>query len=526
MDLSSARAREFEEHLPRRKLVILETKIERLDGDKVKFDITIAAAEVDEAIDAVYAEVKKQATIPGFRPGKAPRTVLEHTYGAEYFTATATVNLIEKHSPEVVDGNDYIPLSDYDYDAEDSVEPGKDYSYSFTIQVKPILELTSADPVKVQLLKVDATDEEIDEQIDLLRSYYIDLEQVTDRPVGDDDIVAYSQVCYVDGAEIEDGKQERTTYIVGGTGSNEEFDEEFKGLNVGDVKEIETTAGKLGISDEKYPGAVTAKIEVLEITEKVIPELTDEWVQENCDADNIEALREQVGESITSNKSQNLDRDKSVACLDELTSRLVGEVPDFLKAEETNRALQNFYNTLQQQGFTLDQYLEAVGESVDEFYGSMQQQGEILAKQDLALDALARALDIEVTEEDIDEAFAGSGADDPDALREQWESEYRMATLREEILRDKAAKRLYADAEVEFVDELPEKEEEPAEEEADEADDAAAQAVEAEVDAASEAAEAEVVADAEETEPEAGTEAAEETEPEAVDETASEAEAE
>ena len=495
--------REFEEHLPRRKLVILETKIERLDDDKVKFDITIEAAEVDEAIDAVYAEAKKSAMIPGFRPGKAPRTVLEHTYGAEYFTTTATVNLIEKHSPEVVDGNDMIPLGDYDYDADDVVEAGKDYAYSFTIQVKPELELTSADPVKVQLLRTEATEEEIDQQIELLRSYYIDLNPVTDRPVQDNDIVIYSQVCSKDGEEIEEGKEDRSTYIVGGSGSTEEFDEQVKGMSIGDTKEFEMPANKLKLG-YKYSGPITAKVTVEEITEKVIPELTDEWVKENCDVEDIAALREQVGDSITSSKSQNLERDKSIACLEELTSRLVGEIPSYLQAQESTRALTNFYNNLQQQGFTLDQYLEAVGETSDEFYEAMSQQGEILAKQDLALDALAREQGIEVTEEDIDDAFANSGVEDPDGLRREWEEEYKMSTLREEILRDKTAQWLYTNAEVEFVDELPEKEPEEPEDAEEAAAEAGAEEAAGEA-GASEAAEA-AAEDEEAPEADAGSE--------------------
>lgn len=448
----------------------METKIERLDGDKVKFDITIDAAEVDEAIDSVYDEVKKTARIPGFRKGKTPRTVLEHQFGAEYFSANATVNLIEKHSPEVVDSNGMVPFGDYSFDADESAKPGEDYTYSFTIQVKPEYELTSTDPVSVQVLDPVATDEEIDARIDMLRGYYIDLKSVDDRPAKEDDIVAFSQECFVDGSEIEDGKSDRRTCVLGSGMFSKEFEDQLLGMSVGDTKEIEAAADDLALSDD-HEGKLTAKVTVTEITEKVVPELTDEWAKENCDVEDVEALRKQVGEGITTDKEARAKRDKTVACLKELVKRLEGaEVPEYMKAEETTKALRNVYMNLQAQGYTLDQYLMATGQNADEFYHDMENQGETAAKQSLALDALARALQIECTEDDVKEAFEGSGADDPAAIREEWENDHRMSVLREEIVRDKAAKWLQENAIVEYVDSLPEEEDDEADDSADDAE--------------------------------------------------------
>ncbi len=440
----------------------METKFERLDDNKVKFDITIDAKEVDEAIDSIYDEVKRTARIPGFRKGKTPRKVLESQFGADYFAANATVNLIEKHSPEVVDDNGMVPFGDYEFDADDAAKPGEDYSYSFTIQVKPEYELTSTDPVSVQVLNPEATDEEVDARIDMLRGYYIDLNS-TDGPAKNDDIVVFSQECFKDGAEVEDGKADRRTCVLGSKMYSEEFEKQFEGMKVGDTKEFEANAEDLMITDGE--GTYNVKVVVNEITEKVVPELTDEWAKENCDAENVEELRKQVGESIAADKQRNAERDKNVACLKELVKRLEGEVPDYMKAEETTKALRNVYMNLQAQGYTLDQYLMATAQSAEQFYQDMEERGIVLAKQNLALDALARAHGMECTEDDLKEAFEGAGVDDVETLRAQWEEEHRMSVLREEIVRDKAAKWLQENANVEYVDSLPEEDEaeEPAE---------------------------------------------------------------
>jgi len=468
-------------------LVVLDTKFERLEDNKVKFDITIDADTVDAAIDSVYRETNKNARIPGFRKGRAPRTVLQHTFGEQYFTAYATENLIEKYSPEAVDSADFIALRDYDYDTDDKlVEEGQDYTYSFTILVKPQMELTSTDPVEVTLKPLTATEDEINQQIDTLRSYYIDLKPVTDRPVQNDDIVVYSQECEINGEAIEEAKEDKRTYVVGAGSSSKEFDEQIIGMSIGETKDFVLQSTELGIDDKYSTVPVTAKVTVNEITEKAMPELTDEWAKNNCDVENVEALRKQVAEGIEADKQQNYERDKSIACLDALAERIDGEIPREVIEDATTTALRNFYMNLQNQGFTLDQYLMATGQSADSFYNDMQEQGEELAKQNMALDALARHLELEVTDEDIDEAFAEADTEDKDALRKQWEDDHRMAVLREEILRDKAAKQLYADAKVTFSEDAGEDDEEaPATEEAAaEEPAAAAEAAEAPADEA------------------------------------------
>ncbi|MGI6220548.1 MAG: trigger factor [Coriobacteriales bacterium] len=447
----------------------METKIERLEDNKVKFEITIDAAEVDAAIDEVYDEVNRSTRIPGFRKGRAPRKVLESNFGAEYFSAVATANLIEEHSPQVVDEADMVPLNDFDYDAEESAKPGEDYTYSFTFLVKPELTLTSADPVEVELDPLEATDEEIDERIDTLCNYYIDLQPVTDRPVQEEDIVIYSQTCQVDGKDIDEGTEKRRTYVVGGGSKSKEFDEQIIGMNAGEEKDFILQSSELGLDSFDDVVPVTARVTVHEITEKAVPELTDEWVKKTLDIDTVEALREQTREQLVNEKKGSYERNKSFACLEALTERLEGEVTPEVVAEAGTKALRNFYMSLQASGYTLDQYLMATGTDAQTFYNDMEEQGKELAKQNMALDALARALEIEVTEDDIMEAFSEAEDATPEELRAEWENEHRMATLREEILRDKAAKWLYENAKITVKGEEAAADEEPAETEAEEA---------------------------------------------------------
>ncbi len=437
----------------------METKFERLDDDKVKIDVTFDVAEVDEAIDSVYDEVKKSARIPGFRKGKTPRKVLEHQFGPDYFGANATVNLIEKHSPEIVDSNGYVPYGDYDYDADEAAKQGEAYSYSFTIQVKPEYELTSTDPVSVQALKTDATEKEIDERIDTLLNYYVDLNHI-DGPAKETDIVAISQECFVNGEEIEEGHKDYRSIIMEADTVSQEFKDQLLGTNVDDKKEFVATHDDLDLPEE-YGDKIDVKIEVQNITEKIVPELTDEWVKENCGVDSVDKFREQIATEIAKNKKIESDTLKVEACLEELASRLEGDAPDYMIEAETSKILRRIYTQLQSQGYTLDQYLMVTSTTPDDFYEDTKKKAKLSAKECLALDALARAQKIECTEEDLQDTFEKVDPDNADELRREWESEYQMSVLREEVIRDKASKWLSENAIVEYVDELPEKVEEP-----------------------------------------------------------------
>ncbi len=433
-----------------RKLVDLNTSIERLEDNKVRFEITIDAKEVDSEIDSIYKQVNRTSRIPGFRKGKAPRSVLKHTFGDDYFNSQATVNLIERHSPAVVDDADMIALRDYEYESPDAmVEPGSDFTYSFTIVVKPEMEISSSDPVEIELPSTVATEKEIDDRIELLRSYYIDLATVEDRPVQAGDLIGYSRTCEINGTPIDEGAEENSTHVIAEEPSDA-FDEGLIGMEIGETKDIEISSDVLGL-EEKYPSVkITAKVTINTITERKAPELTDEWVQKTCDAENVEALRKQIAESITSEKVQKSEHDKSRACLEALADRLQGEVPKEVVEDSRTTALRNAYLGLQNQGITLDDYLRITGISTERFYDGIAEQGNDLAKRDMALDALARDLGCELTDEDIEDAF--SDLEDPDEARREWEESHRMALLRESLLRDKAAKWLYENAKVTYVD--------------------------------------------------------------------------
>jgi FKBP-type peptidyl-prolyl cis-trans isomerase (trigger factor) len=155
----------------------LETSSKKLDDNKREITVTLTADEVQQEINAAYKTAGKNR-IPGFRPGKAPRNVLENHYGGkEYFLMHATEELVRTNTPLAIDELNLVALASADYDEFDLVKEGEAFTFSFSVEVTPEFELSSYEPIQVEIPSAEPTDEEMQSQIDALLSYGTTLDE-------------------------------------------------------------------------------------------------------------------------------------------------------------------------------------------------------------------------------------------------------------------------------------------------------------------------------------------------------------
>jgi len=325
----------------------LDTTSKRLENDRVELSVTLPAADVDKQVAAVYKEASK-ARIHGFRPGKAPRNVLDNVYGGkEYFLGKATDELIRETCGLAIDAEGFVPLDSPDFADPQPVAEGSDYTYTMTFSVNPLLELSSYDPLEIELPSTEAAEVEVENQVELMRSYYVDSE----------------------------GNK---------------------------------------------------------------PELTDEWVKDQLDYDSVEEFRNRIAESIGKQKEADLPGIKEHQILDELIKRLEGEPPAALVSQTEQDIYRDFFNSLQRSGLTFDSFLAQRGISAEDFRNDAHQQAVEGASQGLALDAVARHENMAISDDDLLEEFANSGAEDTQAVLDSWKANGRLSELREGLLRMKA----------------------------------------------------------------------------------------
>ncbi len=444
----------------------VETKVEALEDNSSKVTITLDAKDVDARIKKAYKDFANKYNFPGFRKGKAPRPIIDNALGKEAVRATVTDEVVNGLTPIAIDDNDLYPIAKPAFPEEPGlVEGGKPYTFSFTVECKPVIELNSYEPVEIELPGESATDEEIDDQIEHFREHYYTFK---DAPANtkvkvDSELTIALKTSDDAGEAIESLCTDERPYGMGTGLLPEEFEEKLVGLKKGGTAEFDLDMPEnppiLLRALKGKTSKIHFEVEVKAVRKKVLPEVTDEWAKETLGFEDIADLRTRLGESLTTQKQQMMPGLKERACLNALLERMDIEAPKAMcEAAETN-LLQELFQQLQASGMSFDAYLEQMGLKADTFKDDIKLQAADTVKQDLALDAWARHFEMTVTDEEVTEEFVKSGVEDPAALEKDWRENGQLHMVREGVLRTKAVKDLMDKAKVTEAKPEPKKEE-------------------------------------------------------------------
>ena len=415
---------------------------------KLTATVTIPAADVDAAIKKAYKDAANKYRFPGFRAGRAPRPVIDNMLGKEATLAQATNDILAANEPAVLNELDIVPLKEGDYQELDLVKDHEDYTYTVTFSLRQSVELNSYEPVEIEMPPAEVTEGEIDAQIEMLMGYHATFEEV-DRPVQNDDYVT-AAVKDIKGATRFAG--ENRMFVVGSENFPTEVNEGLVGMKKGESKEISWTL--MGEDAEE----ITIEVTINNVKERKLPELTDEFVSENFGFDTIAAMRDGVKEELEGDKTSKLPGLKENRAVAALSERLeLEKVDEDYEQSVFSELGQTFLQNLSSRGMTLDVWLQASGLTSEAFIADLHRQANDVARESLALDALARHLEIEVSAEDVDKEFVDAGIEDVEASKAQFVADGRMPAVRDSIRRSKAVDWLVENAKVTEVDEYAKK---------------------------------------------------------------------
>lgn len=427
----------------------METKVEVLEENQKKITITIDAKEIDERIKKQYKDFAKQYNFPGFRRGKAPRPVIDNMLGKQAVVAKVTDDVVNQHFPQVMDQYDLIAMGRPEFEYEvDLVEAGKPYTFTAVVATRPEYTLDNYEPVTVKLPPAEATDAEVEAQLNELLGYYCEFkDSPANTKVKKDSFVEIAtKATNAEGEEIEALCTDGRLYELGKGMFPEEFDAELMGLKKGDEKSFSV------VMAQPYAGTVNFEVTINQLKKKVLPELTDEWAKE-AGFESVEAMRDMIAQNVTFQKQQVMPRLRETEALYTLQERLQGEAPAALVEAEEANLLQNFFMQIQESGMNFDAYLAQAGLTADGFKEDVKKQAADVVAQDLALDAWARNAAIEITDEDITKEFENSGAENPAALEKEWREGGQMAMLRAGMRRQRALEQILDTLVVEELEE-------------------------------------------------------------------------
>ena len=444
----------------------METKVEVLEGNRARISVTVEKTDITERIKKMYKDLANKYTFPGFRKGKAPRPIIDNMLGKEYARASVTDDVVNGTYPRAIDESGLYPISQPTFDENmELVADKQDFTYSFEIDTKPSFELNSYEPAQIQLPADEATEAEIDSEIDALLEHYFDIVDAPANTKVKEDKYVDIKISATDdnGDPIEAINTESMQYAIGSGQFPSTFDDELIGMKKGETKQFtidmppQSTAMTASVMGKT--ATLNFDVEILNVKKKATPELTDLWVKTKLGIDDVATLRQELAEEINSQKSVYIPRMKESRVLADLGARLEGEVPEGVVEEAESTLLQDFFQQLQRQGSTLDKYLQAQGINANQFRADIKQQAIDVAKQDLALDAWAAHAGLEITDEDVRAEFVKSGASDPTALFEEWKNTGQLYLVRQGLLRQKAVDDAVAQAVVIVASDEPAEEE-------------------------------------------------------------------
>lgn len=423
----------------------MEVSTSNRDDGKTQVVVTLTADEVKKHIDRAFKDFSK-TRIPGFRAGKAPRKVIEQNFGGhDAVYAQITSDMINDVATTAIDGQDIIFIGDPEFEETDLVADGEGYTFTMFGDVKPLVELDSYEPVEISMPTEEATQADIDMQLAALQDYYNGFETV-DRAAKDGDFVMVKLESTADGKPVDSLTNESRLVEIGGAMMPEELTSQFVGMKPGDEKEFDFSTE---FGDDLSGKDIHTKVTVKEVRERETPALDDDFAKK-VGFDTYDELVEQLKTEITNTKKEQLPRLKESRCVVALSKRITDEIPEAYLTFTREQILRDFFNSLQEQGATFDQFLSSRGITNDQFLEDLEQQATEEAQECLALDALFAHLGMEVTEEDIDKEF--SVASNPQATRKAWEDAGRMSVIREAIRRQQATKWLVDNAVVTIDD--------------------------------------------------------------------------
>jgi trigger factor len=420
------------------------------EGNKVRLSVEIDETEMDEALDGVMRRLSREVRVPGFRPGKVPRRVLEARMGGP---AALRVEAIREALPDfyarAVTDAELDPIDQPEIDITSGDESGA-VSFDAVVMVRPTVAIPGYGGLVVTLPGLDVPDDEITAQIDRLRATSGELAEVT-RPARDGDQVTIDIHGTREGAEgaADDGDldAEDLLYEVGSGGVVPELDDQLRGAKVGDIFEFDSTIEALGHT-------VSFRVLVKDVKELVLPGLDDEWAAEASEFDTVEELTADITERLRQRRivqAQLALQQKTVEALVELVTE---EIPEQLVVEELRERVHDLNHRLEGQGMNLGQFLGATGRSEEEFLEELRTGALQSVKADLALRALAEVESIELTDGELDEELAAMGERlemDVDQVREQLDRAGRLAAVRSDRRKAKAMRWLIDN--VDLVDE-------------------------------------------------------------------------
>lgn len=375
----------------------MKSTVEKLSPTRVRINVEVPFTELEPEFDRAFQQLAKQVRLPGFRPGKAPRKLLEARVGREAMLDQVVSEALPGRYSEAVTSSDVSPIGQPDIEITKK-EYGEDLVFTAEVDVRPDIELPDLDSLKITVDPIEVTDEEVDAELQSLRARFGTLKGV-DRPAQTGDFVSIDLSGSIDGKELPEAATEGLSHEVGSGQLVEGLDEAIVGLKEGESRVFTTKLAAGEHAGEDAQVTVTVK----SVKERELPEPDDEFAQLASEFDTIDELRGNLREQVQRTKRVQQAEQIRDKVLETLLEQVEVPLPEKIVQAQIDDTLHSAIHSLDHDEARFAEMLEKQGSSREEFDADNRSNAEKAIKTQLLVDAIADKLDVQVGQNDLTE---------------------------------------------------------------------------------------------------------------------------
>jgi trigger factor len=416
----------------------VKSTVETLSPTRVRLAVEVPFDELTPSVQRAYKKVAGQVRIPGFRPGKAPASIIDQRVGRGVVLEEAMQDAVPRAYADAVEETGAKVIGQPEIEVT-KLDDGDLLAFTAEVDVRPEFDLPEIDSIEVTVDSTEVTDEDVDTQVGALRERFAVLKGV-ERPVQEGDYVSIDLKATVDGEEVPDASSSGLSYEVGSGQLVEGLDTALSGLKADESKTFTTEL----VAGEHAGKPADVEVTVKSVKEKELPELDDEFAQTASEFDTLDELKGDIRDRLGKSRAAQQGSQAHDKVLEALLSSTEVPLPQSAVDTELSWRRENVDRQLQDAGMDREQYLQMQGQSEEEFDAELQQNVQQAVKTQLVLDALADREEISVSDQDLTEHIVAEAARygvAPQTLAQQVQQSGNIPALIADVRRNKAMRK-------------------------------------------------------------------------------------
>lgn len=417
----------------------MAVKSEQVEKNLVKLTFEVSNEEFAKAINRAYAKNAKKYSVPGFRKGKVPKSVIEKYYTEAVFYDDAVNYVLPDAYEAAIKEAGIEAAARPEFDVED-IKKGEPVVFTALVATKPEVELGEYLGVKVKKIEHNVSDSDVDKEIKAAQEKNARLVPADNKKIKKGSIVTIDFLGSVDGVEFDGGKGENYDLEIGSNTFIPGFEDQLIGKKAGEDVDVNVTFPEEYHAENLAGKDALFKVKIHEHKTKELPEINDDFASEVSEFDTLEEYKNSIKERLTKSAEARVKTETENAVIDAVLNVAKVEIPAPMISEQCERMIEDFAQRLQYQGLDINQYMKYTGADMEQMKESFKPQAEKQLKTTLVLEAIAKKEAISVTDEEVNDKIAEMAKQynmEADKLKELMQ-EKDIENLKEEISMNKA----------------------------------------------------------------------------------------